>query len=247
MPGCVTSGEGNPKGGVCFPPVPDLIDLTPPPVTPSSASPQSGSRLRAEGKGARSRTAAGPAALSPSPSLPSSLGPLIPQSLTPFARECVAFFSEAVQVFGVPKSVGQIYGLLFASPVPLSFSDIAAGLAISKGSASQGLQLLRSLGAVVPLAPSDSTNRLSDGAVARIVYEPELSLRKLMSGVLQERVAPLAAAGRGRLARLQELAAEGGKKREFFLDRVGQLENWRRRLKTVLPVLGALLGPKRRK
>ena len=150
-------------------------------------------------------------------------------------------FTEVVQVFGVPKSVGQIYGLLFSSPEPLSFSDIVERLEISKGSASQGLQLLRSLGAI----NIAENSMVSSGVEAsrRDYYEPELSLRRLVSAVLQERVTPLAATGTERLMRLRGLA-EGN---DFHLDRIKQLETWRRRLKTILPVLGMLLGPKKRR
>jgi DNA-binding transcriptional ArsR family regulator len=158
----------------------------------------------------------------------------------------VAFFSEVVQVFGVPKSVGQIYGLLYATSEPLSFSDIVERLDISKGSASQGLRVLRSLGAVNVVQPSAILN-LESQIKRSVVYEPELSLRKLVSGVLQERITPLAAAGADRLARLRELAQQDRDGNEFYLDRANQLNSWRRRLKTVLPMLNLLLGPKRRK
>lgn len=175
---------------------------------------------------------------------------------TEFVRECVEFFAEAVQLFGVPKSVGQIYGVLYASPTPLSFSDIVELLEISKGSASQGLQLLRSLGAINVADPKlkatsdkqetrsaqDSSLFASDGG-RREYYEPELSLRKLMSGILRERLTPLAATGSDRLTRLHKLAEQMGEGNDFYLDRAGQLNTWRRRLKTVLPVLSALLGP----
>ena len=80
-----------------------------------------------------------------------------------------------------------------------------------------------------------------------MAYEPELSLRRLVSGVLQERIAPLASAGADRLARLRELAEEDGEGNDFFLDRAKQLNTWRRQLKTVLPMLNMLLGPKRKK
>lgn len=179
----------------------------------------------------------------------------------------MAFFAEVVHIFAVPRSVGQIYGLLYASAEPLSFSDIVERLEISKGSASQGLQWLRSLGAIKVAdakdkaqcskgsasrfvhgsspVPLTSHSLAGDGDVSRrIAYEPELGLRRLMSGILQERVAPLAATGVDRLAKLQELAEQDGEDGDFYLDRVRQLETWRRRLKTVLPILSALLGPK---
>ena len=78
-------------------------------------------------------------------------------------------------------------------------------------------------------------------------FEPELSLRRLVSGVLQERVTPLAAAGADRIARLRALAEEDGEGNDFYLDRAKQLNAWRRRLKTVLPMLSMLLGPKSKK
>jgi hypothetical protein len=42
------------------------------------------------------------------------------------------------------------------------------------------------------------------------------------------------------------MAEQKGEESDFCLDRVKQLETWQRRLKTVLPVLTALLGPKSR-
>lgn len=155
-----------------------------------------------------------------------------------FSRECVEFFGEVVQLFGVAPSVGQIYGLLYVSQEPLSFSDIFERLDISKGSVSQGLNLLRSIGAVHAVAPVGSNGR-------REYFSPELSLRKLMHGVLDERVNPLAGRSTGRLIRLRELADEAaGRQRRFQLDRVQQLQTWRRRVKAIVPVLGMLLGPK---
>ena len=176
--------------------------------------------------------------------------PLSPSELTAsgsFEQECVSFFADAVQLFGIPKSVGQIYGALYASPVPLSFSDIVERLDISKGSASQGLQLLRSLGAINEVARPSQISSLPSGIKRSVAYEPELSLRQLVSGVLRERVMPMATTGNDRLKELRRLAEQTPGEADFYLDRVKQLETWRRRLNTVLPVLSALLGPKKRK
>lgn len=173
------------------------------------------------------------------------------------------FFAEVVQIFGIPRSVGQIYGLLYASPRPLGFLDIVETLEISKGSASQGMQLLRELGAINEVVrgehPKGKANgmRQSDrkegreskaidsgdaNRSARVVYEPELSLRRLVSGMLRERIAPMAATSADRLTKLRELAEEQGAA-GIYLARAKQLNTWRRRLRAILPVLGALLGP----
>ena len=153
-----------------------------------------------------------------------------------FERECVAFFAELVQVLGIPRSVGQIYGLLFASPCPLSFTDIVGRLAISKGSVSQGLQLLRSLGAVQGGGGEDGRREL---------FAPELGLRKLVGGVLREKVEPLMNGSGVCMRRLREcahrMADASGEK--FYRQRVKQLETWRRQMGLLLPVLKTFLGP----
>lgn len=184
--------------------------------------------------------------------LPPTTSPASTRAQKAFQTECVEFFAEIVQLFGVPKSVGQIYGVLYASPVPLSFSDIVEELEISKGSASQGLQLLRSLGAINAADVvggesqiSNSASQIAMRASRGIAYEPELSLRQLITGVLREQIAPMAAAGTGRLKRLRQLAEETEEGKAFYLGRVKQLDTWRKRFNTVAPVLGALLGPKK--
>ena len=169
-------------------------------------------------------------------------------ALGAFERECLLLFEEIAQSVGVPKSVGQIYGVLYVSRQPLSFSDIVERLKISKGSASQGLQLLRSLGAI-KLVNTDGRFVGAPGLGLPIVvsrrdyFEPELSLRKLMGGILRERVAPLAALDRDSMERLRKLAKQVGKENEFYLDRAEQLNTWRKQLVTVLPLLKTLLGP----
>ena len=196
-----------------------------------------------------------------------------------FQSECIELFAEVVYALGLPRSIGQIYGLLFASPEPLSFSDIVERLAISKGSASQGLQLLRSLGAIniadakrqapggrrevgaklnaLSITPKAGTSPLALGplplagdgdASRRIAYEPELGLRRLLGGIIRGRIEPLVGQGRLRMRHLRELAdaAADGTHKEFQLERVEQLETWRRQATLVMPVLKTLLASPRR-
>lgn len=151
-----------------------------------------------------------------------------------FRKECVEFFAEVVQVLGIPKSYGQIYGLLFATPTPLSFTDIAEQLDISRGSASQGLQALRELGAVCNV----------DGEGRRELFEPELRLRQLISGVLREKIEPLVATGVVRLKKLR-LHAESATTKpalNFSIERIRKLESWRRQTGMLLPLVRGVLS-----
>jgi HTH-type transcriptional regulator, glycine betaine synthesis regulator len=151
-----------------------------------------------------------------------------------FREECVEFFAEVVQVLGIPKSYGQIYGLLFATPTPLSFTDIAEQLDISRGSASQGLQALRELGAVTNV----------DGEGRRELFIPELRLRALVSGLLRKKVEPIVAGGSARLKSLRARAnaAPTSAGRSFSDERMRKLENWRRQTGILLPLVRAVLS-----
>jgi len=60
----------------------------------------------------------------------------------------IDIFIRATKMLGYPKSIGEIYGLLFVSESPLCMEDIMNKLGISLGAASQGLRILKSLRAV---------------------------------------------------------------------------------------------------
>ncbi len=196
----------------------------------------------------------------PSPALPDSELSLLERRgevSGDFERECVEFFADVVGILGVPRSMGQIYGLLFASPRPLSFTDITEKLDISRGSASQGLKALRELGAIHGAANGGEggsgskapfANGNSDRGPARgELYEPELGLRRLVGGVLRGKVDPLVSDGATRLKTLRAhaQAAPDTAGRKFALDRVKQIEGWRRQMGLLLPLLKTILGPKR--
>ena len=155
-------------------------------------------------------------------------------ALTPLEAEAVELFIGLAQVVGLPKSVGQIYGLLYISHVPLSLDEIAERVDISKGSASQGLKFLRTTAAVRLSAKSDSR---------RDRYEAETGLRALATGFLKEQIEPRLDSGEDRLARLKRLAASASaEQRTHVVQRVKQLENWHRRAAGLLPLLIRFLG-----
>lgn len=154
--------------------------------------------------------------------------------LTPLENEAVDLFVGLAQVVGLPKSIGQIYGLLYISAVPLSLDDIAERLDISKGSASQGLKFLRTTGAIRLCMTNGSR---SDR------YEAETGLRALATGFLKEQIEPHLESGEDRLTRLKRLAASvPAAERAHVAQRVKQLENWHRRAASLLPLLIRFLG-----
>lgn len=150
-----------------------------------------------------------------------------------FERECVTLFTDFLHGLGVPNSIGAIYGLLFASPAPLCFADIVQRLGVSKGSVSQGLAYLRQSGAVKIVEINGDR---------REFFEPELGLRRLASGLIQEKIQPLAKQTKVAVSRLKQHAddarTDGGK---FQMQRIKQLEIWYRQLGRVLPLLQTIL------
>ncbi len=158
-----------------------------------------------------------------------------PSPLAPWQSETVDYVSGVVQLFGLPPSVGAIYGVLFASPEPLCLDEITTLLSISKGSASQGLRQLKEVGAVAPV-------RLQEAR--REYFKPELSLKKLVSGFLRDRVRPSLDSSQTRLEVIERLSRDESARKEFVLSRVNTLRVWSERGRDVLPLIDLLLSEK---
>jgi DNA-binding transcriptional regulator GbsR (MarR family) len=152
----------------------------------------------------------------------------------------VDIFADLAELFGNPKSYGQIYGLLFASEAPMSMEEIAQRLDISQGSTSQGLRQLEAFGAV--------TKERNNGS-RQALYTAKLEMKLLISGFLKERVIPRLESTESRIKALrQSLPASTSALRSmpsalaaarFRLDRVAK---WHRSARTILPIARKILG-----
>ena len=173
-------------------------------------------------------------------------GSAVGGGLTDFEREVVAVFEDLVGLLGMPKSLGEIYGLLFASAEPLAFADIEQKLRLSKGSVSQGLRALRELGAVREAGggTSGTVSPLSAAKVTR--WEAATELRALIGTILRERLTPYLqrqdarVESAGRALEAQEVALDGARFKALK-NRLDKLQTWQSRARTVLPVIGKLL------
>ncbi len=152
-------------------------------------------------------------------------------------HQVVAVFVDGVRVLGLPRSIGEIYGLLFISRHPLSLDDLVQRLKISKGSASQGLRMLKSLGAVREAEVAGSTER-------RTYYEAATELKRLVGGFIREQVRPHLESGKIKIRALTETAldVEDPEQRKFVTERLERLDNWMRSGGRVLPILQKILG-----
>lgn len=141
-----------------------------------------------------------------------------------------------MQTLGLPKSYGEIYGLLYATAEPLGFGEIYEKLSLSKGSVSGGLKALKETGAV------KSFIREAD---RREAFEPEVELRKLVLAYLRERIQPQLGATATRMGRLEGLLDSRGidlEQRAILSTRLNKLGKWRQKASGLIPWIARFLG-----
>jgi DNA-binding transcriptional regulator GbsR (MarR family) len=151
--------------------------------------------------------------------------------------EIIEHFASLAIMLAQPRSYGQIYGLLFTSTRPLSFTDIVECLDLSKGSVSVGLRALRSVGAIRPVEGPDWR---------REHFVAETELRALVTGFLKESLQPQLKGGANRLSELRvrhrsALMARNGDGR-LLHGRLDKLHSWHRKAGTLLPLVSKLFG-----
>lgn len=155
------------------------------------------------------------------------------EAQTTLEREFVAIFSDLADLFGNPPSLGAIYGLLFAAEHPLSMEDVIQRLAISKGSASQGLRQLEELDAITRCRENNGRSH---------VYSARLELKPLISGFLSKQLLPRLTGSAKRLDDLNHLlprlSASGRASAELRLERITK---WHDRATALLPLAQQIL------
>jgi len=151
--------------------------------------------------------------------------------LNAFQLETIALFVRAAAVLRLPRSVAQIYGLLFTTPEPLCLDDISDRLAMSRGSTFDGLRWLRELGAVEGVFLP---------RVRKEHFRAEFHLRTLATGFLRNQIQPHVESGAGHIRQLRDSIDAGSPEAAFQKDRLKQIAGWQKFFARVLPVIKAL-------
>ena len=136
-----------------------------------------------------------------------------PSPLPPLNRQFVAHFGEMGSRWGINRTVGQIYALIFLSPHALNADEIAEALEFSRSNVSMGLKELQSWRLVKLLhhpgdrreyfeAPSDVWEIFRVLAEERRRREIEPTLTMLRNALLEE---PGSDAERHALQRMREM------------------------------------------
>lgn len=140
---------------------------------------------------------------------------------------------------GLPKSIGQIYGLLFLSAKPLSLEDITQLLEISKASASVGTRQLIGWGAVRQVwVPGNRRDH----------FEAVPELRQIVRRAYDEFLRPKIDASEKRYGRLQGFLAQdlaegrlSPEEHEFCEDRLHRIGRLQERVRDAVPLLEQFL------
>ena len=153
--------------------------------------------------------------------------------LNAFQQECVDLFVNAATSLSVPRSIGEIYGLLFSTEEPISLDDLTRRLSMSRGAAHEGLRWLRNIGAV---------KLVYIPGVRKEHFSAETSLRRLASGYLRDRVEPHLENGQNRIQQLRRAPNSDPATENFQRGRINQITNWYKFLQHILPLVKTLAG-----
>ncbi len=143
------------------------------------------------------------------------------------------------QRVGLPRSTGQIYGLLYLSKSPMTLDDIVSSLELSKGSASNGTRHLASLGAIrqvwVPGERKDYYESVGDiSSIIRSIYHEFLRPRVGATGRTLSTI----------LTELDEDRAQGtvtAEDAEFCRERLESLLKLQKRIDRLAPLAEKIL------
>ena len=154
--------------------------------------------------------------------------------LNPVEVEVIHLFVQFSRALGQPRSVAEIYGLLFISHRPLPMDELIRRLELSKGSASQGLRYLLDLGAVRTVYVAGER---------RTHYEAVAELRNLAGRFLRQQILTHFQDSGPRLAHIateaQKLSEE---ERKHAVARVRMLRSWEKNAKRMVPLVLRILG-----
>ncbi|WFB36557.1 hypothetical protein P3T73_02130 [Kiritimatiellota bacterium B12222] len=151
-------------------------------------------------------------------------------TLDAWELEILDLFVGIFETFGLPKSTAMIYGILYCAEEPMLQEEICQKLSISTGSASQGLKLLSTMGAV---------HKQNVPGQRQSSYKAEYSMRRLLAYVVDAQLRPKLRNGKERLSQIQ---SEIPKENTHAQQRIHTLMTWQKKADRALPVISTLFG-----
>ena len=161
-----------------------------------------------------------------------------PQQERKFSKSQVEFIKTVTRVcqkVGLPRTFGEIYGLIFLSEEPLSLDDISNLLAISKGSASSGTRRLLELQAIKQVWIAGSR---------KDYFEMRLELREVLKECYTRFVKPNLSKSTKKILWIKELLNDDFKSGEInessytlTIKRLNEVEKIEKKISRLLPLV----------
>ena len=149
--------------------------------------------------------------------------------------ESIDFFVRLMNILGMPRSVGEIYGLLYFSEKSLSMNSIASRLGISIGSASQGLKMLKSLKAIkITYVAGDRKDH----------YIAEIEFRRLFSSFIKDEIMPHLISANERIKSMENSLSADENNKDFYKIRLEKLKKLTKTGSRLLPAITGILNLK---
>jgi len=157
-------------------------------------------------------------------------------------EELINTVGRITSFWGFGRVMGQIYGLLYLSPSPMTLDDMAGGLSISKGNISINIRALHRWNMVRPVWVKGDR---------KDYYEAETDFWTMVRGVLREREkkefdqALGSVSGLHKRARKEKGSDKGDPDAAFVTERLAKLEDFIRTMDRFVSVLLKLEDLKR--
>jgi DNA-binding transcriptional regulator GbsR (MarR family) len=149
------------------------------------------------------------------------------RELSELEIEAIEMFINFLRLIGLQKSIGEIYGLLFVSSRPLAMDEITNRLGISLGAASQGLKLLRRVGAV---------KAVYSPGTRRDHFSADLELSKFATVFIKDELRPHVERARARIQHMESLLSTlPAAERRSTGERLDRLKHWLEKGEMMLP------------
>ena len=148
-------------------------------------------------------------------------------ALSELEVESIEMFIGFFKLIGLQKSIGEIYGLLFVSPRAWAMEEVVERLGISLGAASQGLKVLRGVGAVKTVyMPGDRRDH----------FLADLELSRFATAFIKEELQPRLDRALERIDAMESLADDlPTSERRAAEERLERLKHWLVRGEKMLP------------
>ncbi|CAM3038167.1 GbsR/MarR family transcriptional regulator [Rariglobus hedericola] len=141
-------------------------------------------------------------------------------------REIIAFWVQVAGLLGYSRSIGEIFGLIFLSELPLCADEVVERLGISRSGAGQGLKALQDIGAIKPVHPLSSRKEH---------YQMQTDLGVLVKLLLNARILPKVEELANQRAALDASVRAQGP--AHLVQRFEKLDRWRNKTAPLLALL----------